>query len=579
MKKIFILIVLLFFFTNTSLAGKMTGEVRPGLSNGLYKWFSCQQDKNRFLLFFSSGLVPSYEGGKDCFTYDEALSIFVFTLYGDYERAKKILKFYDGVYEKQKARSGKFMGFTDVYKRNGKETETWAAGPNAWLLMAINYYTYQTDDRQFLDLSRAIADWLISIEAVEGGVTGGFFGNGEPMAWISCEHNFDCFAAFRDLYILTRNEKYARAAARTKEWLLKGGWNEKESRFNMGSFNPNYATDLSSWAVLSLGTEFTPTLSFAIDKALNKQYYEKKQIEIEGFDFGAPYIKSPYPDKDAVWFEGTAHMVLAFYLAGQAKEADYFLGQLKKAIIKSDRYKEAAGLPYASNKGTPPYGGWMMEAGPISVAASAWYIFATEKFNPFDMTGNLEEVNKELENFEKNTEFTFYPVIDNFEYKKTQLLSTYPKDFIISSALTAQLNLSEEAKEGRGALEIDIKTAPTGKDFSFSITRPFVHRQDWSGFKKLTFWVKASQPSAGKLKIQIKDKEGELWDSYFIYLKDNWQEVKFDLADAFKENRNYLPGYGNDEFDTDGIIALLLVFNSNEPDKEIKILIDELRLE
>jgi hypothetical protein len=571
MKKIFIFVLSLFFTCSVTFGDESTEKV--------YNWFRYQQDTNRFLLFFSNGLVPSYEGGEDCFTYDEALSVFVFTLFGEQKRAEKILKFYDGVYRKQKARFGKFMGFTDVYKRNGRETETRAAGPNAWILMAINFYTYQTDDSQFLDLAKTIADWLIDIEGIEGGITGGFFGNGEPMAWISSEHNFDCFSAFRDLYILTRDEKYGRAAARTKAWLLKGGWNEKEKRFNMGSFNPNYATDLSSWAVLSLGTEFASTLSFAIDKAFNKQYYKINNVEIEGFDFGSPYIKSPYPDKDAVWFEGTAHMVLAFYLAEQQKEGDYFLAQLEKAITKSKKYKEAAGLPYASNEGTPPYGSWLMEPEPLSVAASAWYLFAKEKFNPFDMTGNLDEAGSMLKVFEKDLEFVFYPIVDDFEYNKTKLLNAYPQNLMITGSSTAQINLSKEAKEGYGALEINIKTAPAGKDFSSSIMRPFLHRQNWSGFEKLTFWIKARESSKGKLKIQVKDKDGELWDSPFVYLKDNWQEIKFDLNRNFKKNKAHLPGYGNNKFDTDSIIAFALTFVSHEADKDTKILIDELKLE
>ena len=41
---------------------------------------------------------------------------------------------------------GEIWGFTDVYKSDGRETETRAAGPNAWVHMALNYYIHKTGD-------------------------------------------------------------------------------------------------------------------------------------------------------------------------------------------------------------------------------------------------------------------------------------------------------------------------------------------------------------------------------------------------------------------------------------------------
>jgi hypothetical protein len=544
-----------------------------------YKWFERQQDTSRFFLFFSNGLVPSQEGARDCFTYDEALSAFVFTLHKDHKRAEEILKFYEGVYKKHKKRYGRFMGFTDVYKISGRETETRAAGPNAWILMAINYYTYKTGDRQFLDFAEDIGDWLLELEGLEGGITGGYFGNGMPMAWISTEHNFDCYTALRDLYLLTKKEKYGLAAARAREWLTTGGWNKKEKRFNMGDSNPNYATDLSSWAVLSLGKEYASTLSFAVDKSLNKQLYKANQVEIEGFDFGSPYIKSPYPDKDAIWFEGTGQMVLAFYLAGQDKEGDYFLGQLDKAVTKSRRYEDAYALPYASNEGTPAYSSWMMKPKPLCVAATAWYIFAKERFNPFSMTGNLDEANDSLNKFKKRMDFKFSPVIDNFEYGLPQLLNAYPKNSMILTGVTASIGLSKDAKKGRKALEIDIKVAKAANNYSCSVTRPFLHPQDWAGYKKLTFWIRSKQAVKCTFKVQAKDKDGELWNSPFVYVTKDWQKAGFDLRGDFEKDKAHLPGYGNGKFEMNNIIALNLAVAFKEQGKEIKILIDELKLE
>ncbi len=347
----------------------------------------------------------------------------------------------------------------------------------------------------------------------------------------------------------------------------------------MGDSNPNYATDLSSWAVLSLGNEYASTLSFAVEKSLNKQLYKANQVEIEGFDFGSPYIQSPYPDKDAIWFEGTAQMVLAFYLAGQSKEGDYFLSQLDKAVTKSNRYDGAYALPYASNEGTPAYSSWIMKPKPLCVAGSAWYLFAKERFNPFTMSGNLGEANDSLKKFKKQIDFKYAPVIDNFEYGLPQLLNAYPRNSWGLSNVTASIGLSKDAKKGKNALEIDIKTAKSASSYSCSITRPFLHPQDWTAFKKLTFWIESDGTVKCTFKLQVKDKDGELWNSPLVYVKNDWEKVRFDLKTDFEKDKSYLTGYGNGKFETDNIIAFNLVVASREPGKEIKIFIDELRLE
>ena len=138
-----------------------------------------------------TGLLPSLEKAEDCFVYDEALAAMSCTHQGDYKRARLIFRFFDGIRKKHIEEKGDIWGFTDSYKRNGEETETRAAGPNAWVLMALNYYFHKTGDYEFLPLARDIAEWLITLQSIEGGIIGGYYGIGKPMAWISSEHNFD----------------------------------------------------------------------------------------------------------------------------------------------------------------------------------------------------------------------------------------------------------------------------------------------------------------------------------------------------------------------------------------------------
>ncbi|MBN1897376.1 MAG: hypothetical protein JW827_01245, partial [Spirochaetes bacterium] len=260
-----------------------------------------------------------------------------------------------------------------------------AIGPNAWLLLALNYYTLTTKDSSYVALSKAVADWIISFQnQYRGGVWGGVDEHGGKFLWMSTEHNLDCYAGLSVLYQITGKKRYKTVAFEIKRWLDDYVWNPWTRRFYNGGDDPNFATDVSSWAVLSLLEEpYFVCLDFAVDYSENRQFYNPNKIEIAGFDFGSSYARSPYPDKDAVWFEGTGQMILAFYLAGRIEESDYFLEEMKKALIKSDAHNDSTGLPYASNPGSPPYGGWVMPDKPICISSTAWFLFSLKKFNPF----------------------------------------------------------------------------------------------------------------------------------------------------------------------------------------------------
>lgn len=563
-------------------AGKaIAEEALPAQRNDVeraHNWLVMQQDTNRTLFFFTGGLLPSYEGWTDCFTYDQALACMAFVKRGDFRKAKLILDFYEKTYRDQIKKYGKFIGFSDAYKKDGAWGETWAAGPNAWLLMAVNQYTYLTKDMRYLELAKKIADWLISLEAIDGGIIGGYYGNGEPMTWISTEHNFDCYVAFRDLGILTGDDRYLKIAKEIKLWLENAAWNKEQNRFNMGNDNPNYATDLSSWAVLSLGKKYGPTLDFAIDKSLTKKLYKVKDVEIEGFDFGSTYEKSHYPDKDAVWLEGTGQMVLAFDRAGRKEEKNHFLAELDKALTPSPAHKNAAGLPYATNTGTPAYGSWLMQDKPLCVSSTAWYIFAKENYNPFSADQKEEAADKTIIDLAYQPDYQFVPVVDDFEYSSIKFETAYPKQAIQTHK--AKLGRSQEnAIVKNGAHSIKLLFQPdTGATNSWAIfSRPFLYPQDWSKYGKLNLWIRCENSAA--LKIAVKDKEAEPFETRLLYLdKGDWKKVSFDLKDDFVRGSS-LPNYGNNQFDRGGAREISFELGPRENANETIIYIDGITLE
>ncbi|MBN2190221.1 MAG: hypothetical protein JW728_03325 [Candidatus Aureabacteria bacterium] len=545
------------------------------------QWFIAQQRANRNWLVFHNGLVPSHEGGSSAFTYDQALAVMVFTLHGDYGRAGLLLGFFQKTYDEQLLKYGRFIGFCDAYSKAGAWEETWAAGPNAWILLAINHYTYVTGDMQYLALAEAVAKWLISLQSFEGGIIGGYYGDGSPMTWMATEHNFDCYAALRDLGILTGNDKYLKSAKDIKSWLENDPWDGKTGRFYMGrkKYNPNYATDLSSWAVLSLGRQYSGTLDFAIEKSLNRQLYKVNNVEIEGFDFGSSYESSPFPDKDAVWLEGTGQMVLAFDKADREEEKNKYLKEIEKALTPSAVHKYTAALPYATNEGTPAYGSWMMQDRPLCVSSTAWYIFAKEGFNPFSMDQKDDANNKKICEIDYNPRYYFMPVVDDFEETEVKFENAYLKELILGSNAEIKRHLSANEKlSGDSCMELILTPGKNAKLASGIVSRPFLYPQDWSGYSGLVFSVYTDDPGI-IIKLKIKDREGEPFESYPMSVREGEKntfviDIKkdFSRSDAFSS-------YGNKIMDADGIREFSLEIMTKRTDSEKKIYIDNITLE
>ena len=549
-----------------------------------YQWLSAGQRTNRKFFLIHSGLLPSHEKKEDCFVYDEALAAMAFTHKGDYGKAAAIFSFFDGVRKKHIKEKGEIWGFTDSYKRDGRETETRAAGPNAWVLMALNYYYAKTEDERFLPMAGDIADWLISLQSIEGGIIGGYYGNGKPMTWISSEHNFDCYAALRDFGIITNDKKYLKVAKEIKKWLHDETWDKKARRFLLGRRNPNFATDLSSWAVLSLGNKYSDSLDFAIDKSLNTQTYKIKDMKVEGFDFGATYKKSPFPDKDAVWFEGTAHMVVAFEKTGRIDERNYFMNQLHKCLTDSPAFPYAKGLPYASNEGTPVYDSWLMQDKPLCISSTAWYFFAQNNFNPFSAFESLEDSNKVIEDLDYDIKYQFAPIVDDFEYTDIKFRTAYSEDLMHLNKAKVYLGWTNELSLDNGhSMSIEFVPNKNAKTASAAIKRRFLYPQDWSTYNTLKVWVYSNGTSGRTNNIanfSVKDREGEIFTSPPIFLnRSGWREYKFDLWKDFSRNPYDGVTYGDNMFGLSRIIEISFIIQSKHPVERCKVYLDRIELE
>ncbi|RMH58658.1 MAG: hypothetical protein D6679_03970 [Candidatus Hydrogenedentota bacterium] len=114
---------------------------------------------------------------------------------------------------------------------------------------------------------------------------------------------------------MTGETRYAAAAAILR-WLESEPYAPDRAHPGNGREDQNYATDISSWGVLSLGPEKKGLLKYAERMSLTRKSFRGRAV-IEGFDFGGPYRDTTFPDRDAVWLEGTAQMAVAYRLAGE----------------------------------------------------------------------------------------------------------------------------------------------------------------------------------------------------------------------------------------------------------------------
>lgn len=553
-------------------------------SEKAYQWLVAGQRTNRQFFIFRTGLIPSLEKKEDCFVYDEAVAAIVFTHKEDYKRAKMLFDFFDNVRKAHIRDKGAFLGFTDVYKRNGKETETRAAGPNAWVLLALNYYYAKTGDGTYLPLAKDIAEWLISLQSPEGGIIGGYYGNGKPMTWISTEHNFDCYSAFRDFGILTKDERYLKLAKEVKKWIDDDAWDKKSSRFYLGRNNKNFATDLSSWAVLSMGRDYKSTLAFAVEKSQNTQVYKVKDVKVEGFDFGSTYKTSPFPDKDSVWFEGTAQMILAFEKAGMKKERDHFMGQLDSCLTDSPAFPYTAGLPYASNEGTPVYDSWLMQDKPLCVSSTGWYYFAKNSHNPFSALSDMDSSNNQIRSLKYEPKYQFVPVVDDFEYTDIKFHTAYPDDLMQLNKSTVDLKWTDEiAFDGSHSMKIVFAPDKNAKTATATVRRAFLYPQDWSGYNKLTVEVYSNGTSGHTNNVAylgVRDGEGESYDSGPIFLsRSGWTKFSYNLAKDFSRNSYDGVTYGDNIFGISKIIEVSFTIKSKHPVEGCTVYLDRIELE
>ncbi len=354
------------------------------------------------------------------FTYDNALVLIAFLARGtddDMQRAKLLADAFvyaidnDRYFSDGRLRNAYQAGDLALFpgwKPNGRDNtvrmpgwwdsaadlwyeDRFAVGSNsgnlAWAMIALLSYYEHAAESEHLDAAQQLANW---IEAQTkdtrgaGGYTGGYDGwettSNNPAGqtknlWKSTENNTDIYVAFARLYEATGEAIWKDRALHAKAF-VESMWDDNEGHFWTGSTDDGSTVntdalpaDVNTWALMALGNaeQYGPGISWVNDNC----YVEADGFK--GFDFN--------DDRDHVWFEGTAHMVLAFTLLEDTTNANTYLSELEKAQISATNSNQK-GLVAASYDGLTTGFDWLYY-NRLHIGATAWFIFAERGYNPY----------------------------------------------------------------------------------------------------------------------------------------------------------------------------------------------------
>ncbi|MCF7895362.1 MAG: hypothetical protein K9L69_04460 [Candidatus Omnitrophica bacterium] len=381
-------------------------QVRKKVIAGMYDWIKHRQN-------LIKGLVLSYEGDSSlkevCFSYDQALAVFVFLNNGEIKRAERILDFYlQQINQSKKIYNAYFTdGGVFEYVLHG--------GPQVWIGLAALNYREMTKSKKYTKIAKEVGDFLIRMQDEEGGIFGG-----PKDSWYSTEHNLDAYAFFRLLYKQTGKRKYKEIADKIKRWISRYSYTKHKVPINRGKGDATIATDTYTWSVTALGPETLYSMGMDSEEILEfaeknckvtvNFEYNNRKIKVEGFDFA----KMKHSARGGVISgEWTAQMILAYeVMADYFKQKDskkyrkylekayYYSNQLQKMMITSP---SRAGrvepcLPYASSPYVDTGHGWRTPRGRRtgSLASTAYFLIAYNGYNP--LRGEFLDVSLKIEN-------------------------------------------------------------------------------------------------------------------------------------------------------------------------------------
>lgn len=291
-----------------------------------------------------------------------------------------------------------------------------AVGDMAWAGIALSALTRRTGEHRFLAGAVRIGEWIERIGRTDeplGGYKFGVNGADEKLPFTSTEHNTDLIGLFGQLARLTGDrvwrERRARAEAFVENmWEPAGGFFYTGTDDGVTINKSPIPEDTQTWTHLALASPaYSRSVDWAsaelavLDTADRPNSTVPAGQSYDGVTFSsasllanedAPIAEGqPKPDRNGVWFEGTAHLALALrhrLAPGDEAGARRLLASIERAqdllgggqTIGGKALAERSGVVSASS---PLDTGFGFGYYPYRhTGATAWYLLAAARANP-----------------------------------------------------------------------------------------------------------------------------------------------------------------------------------------------------
>ncbi|MFC8662505.1 Tat pathway signal sequence domain protein [Streptomyces sp. NPDC057199] len=295
-----------------------------------------------------------------------------------------------------------------------------AVGDMAWAGIALSALARRTGARRFLEGAVRIGTWIERIGRTDeplGGYKFGVNGADEKLPFTSTEHNTDLVCLFGRLALLTGDrvwrERRARAEAFVKKmWEPAGGFFYTGTNDGVTVNKSPIPEDTQTWTHLALDSRpeshsYSRALDWAAVELAVVDHADRRNSTVpagqtyEGVTFSSASLVAnedapiaefqPKPDRNGVWFEGTAHLALALRdRDGRGDEAS-----ARRLVASIERAQDLLGAGQTvGGRALPERSGVVSASSPLDtgfgfgyypyrhVGATAWYLLAATRTNP-----------------------------------------------------------------------------------------------------------------------------------------------------------------------------------------------------
>jgi len=291
-----------------------------------------------------------------------------------------------------------------------------AVGDMAWAGIALGALAGRTGERRFLTGAVRIGEWIERVGRTDeplGGYKFGVDGADKRLPFTSTEHNTDLVGLFGRLARLTGDgvwrERRARARAFVeKMWEPSGGFFYTGTNDGVTINRSPVPEDTQTWTHLALASPaHSRSLDWAASELAVLDTADRPNSTVpagqsyEGVTFSSASLLAnedapiadgqPRPDRDGVWFEGTAHLALALRdrrSTGDEQRARRLLASIERAqdLLGGSQTVGGTALPARSgivSASSPLDTGFGFGYYPYRhTGATAWYLLAAASANP-----------------------------------------------------------------------------------------------------------------------------------------------------------------------------------------------------